>query len=716
MLGTSPLNTTLLATDTGEAAQAETNRSTELIRIGCTVRAIVEQSGDLIAITCNVYQRTESGGDLLHIAQVANPVCDRELLQVSQHAFNPAPNRFMRARFAKGFDGEKYAIRIFVAGVELCNVVRTCEVHFAEEESAKASLYLREPCGAIDLYQYYNRHLVIYAQTDKFLYQVFSGIIDMPKIDYSGRLRVLNATKDRSKSVEELSIDTIHSIGYWSSSIFGEEEDYETKNAQLTDRLSTIPASFDFDAREQAYLTSWLPKPVADWTLKDCDVYEANMSLEMSSAVSIVNRVEIELHHQFDRLIHREISFNYRYLNFMSDFDYIIRVAAEGAAPKLADVQSAANGGGWTTGEWWVKGTPQPGVYNGIRWKAAEYKYDYEPTGEKDENGHDIVNVVQIPIGSDSNLYALAASWKAMRRWKQAIDEKYTIVLQNPESITIHGEKKEKVTYSIKHESDDDKVARNWGSEKHYKRPKGVKQLNGDYATNIDNVIPGEFTNGCRVAMQIGYTRMLESHRQNTLTMDCKFLPFASLTHTVHVATKRFDANVKISAYSHSWDFTSKRGKTTLTGKFFMNPASGEQAFSKVEPPTKRPQLHCNTFQQDFILNDYVVPYGVEVIEQDPNADKDEDEKKEEEEKDKGNSITIGKPKFKLYECNGYVRKETGYTFKGTKMKRGIAFRVETPDIEEESTDTLDVDVAAQVFNLAIPHNEPFPRLTCHKK
>ncbi|WP_144353360.1 hypothetical protein, partial [Snodgrassella alvi] len=65
MLGTSPLNTTLLATDTGEAVQAETNRSTELIRIGCTVRAIVEQSGDLIAITCNVYQRTESGGDLL---------------------------------------------------------------------------------------------------------------------------------------------------------------------------------------------------------------------------------------------------------------------------------------------------------------------------------------------------------------------------------------------------------------------------------------------------------------------------------------------------------------------------------------------------------------------------------------------------------------------------------------------------------------------------
>ncbi|WP_239372620.1 hypothetical protein [Snodgrassella gandavensis] len=715
MLGSSLLNNTLLATDSGDTAQAATSDGIELIRIGCTVRAI-EQSEDLITLTCHVYQKTDSGGDLLNIAQVVNPVCDSELLQLSQQVLNPAPNRFMRARCAQGFDGEKYAIRIFVGGVELCNVVRTCEVHFAESESATASLYLRESCGAIDIYQYYNRQIVIYAQTDKYLYPIFSGLIDMPKIDYSARLRILNATKDRSKSVEKLSIDTIHGIGYWSPSIFGEEQNYETKNAQLTDRLSTIPASLDFDAREQAHLTSWLPKPVADWTLSDCDVYEANMTLEMSSAVSIVNRVEIELHHQFDRLIHREISFSYRYLSFMNDFDYIIKVAAEGPAPKLADVQSAANGGGWTTGEWWVKGTPPPGVYNGVIWKAADYKYDYEPTGEKDENGHDIVNVVQIPIGSDSNLYALAASWKAMRRWKQAIDEKYIIVLQNQESIAIHGEKKEKVTYSINHESDDDKMARNWGSEKHYKRPKGIKQLNGDYTTNIDNVIPGEFANGYQVAVQIGYTRMLESHRQNSITMDCKFLPFASLTHSVHVDTKRFNANVKITAYSHSWDFTSKRGKTTLTGKFFMNPGSCTQTFSQVEPPRERPQLPCETFQQEFVLNDYIVPYGVDVIEQDPNADKDEDEKKEEEEKDKGNSAIIGKPKFKLYECNGYVRKETGYTFKGTKMKRGIAFRVQTPDIEEKSTDTLDVNAADQTFNLAIPHNEPSPQLTCHKK
>ncbi|WP_239365958.1 hypothetical protein [Snodgrassella communis] len=711
MLGLSSLNTTLLATEISLNAQAAPGQTgTELLSIGCTAYSR-QQTGELLALACHVC--VDNSGELLSIAQMVKPTSDTELIQIGQQVLNPVPNRYMRARFAKGFDGEKYAIRIFVAGVELCNVVRTCEVHFAEDESATASLYLREPCGAIDLYQYYNRQIVIYAQTDKYLYPIFSGIIDMPKIDYSNRLRILSATKDRSKSVEALSIDTIHSIGYWSPSIFGEEQNYETKNAQLTDRLSTIPASFDFDAQGKAHLTSWLPKTVPDWTLNDCDIYEANMALEMSSAVSIVNRVEIELHHQFDRLIHREISFSYRYLNFMSDFDYIIRVAAEGPAPKLADVLSAANGGGWTTGEWWVKGTPPPGVYNGIRWKAADYKYDYQPTGEKDENGHDIVNVVQIPIGSDSNLYALAASWKAMRRWKQAIDEKYSIVLQNQESIAIHGEKKEKVIYSIKHESDNDKTARNWGSEKHYKRPKGTKQPNGDYTTNIDNIIAGEFANGYRVAVQIGYTKMLESHRQNSITMDCKFLPFASLTHTAHIATKRFNANVKIAAYSHSWDFTSKRGKTTLTGKFFINPGSRKQTFSEAEPPAKRPQLPCEAYQQNFILKDYTVPYGVEVIEQDPNADKDEDEKEEEHQ---GNAIIIGKPKFKLYECSGYVRKETGYVYKGNKMKRGIAFRVPLPDIEEKSTDTLDVNAADQTLNLAIPHNEPFPRLTCLKK
>lgn len=710
MLGLSSINSKVLATDKGNPAAAVSD--TELLRISCSVHAR-KQRDDLLELTCNVFQKVDSGGELLSLAQTVNPTDGEELLQLSQQVLNPAFNRYMRGRFASGFDGENYAIRIFIAGIELCNVFRTCEVHFAEGESATASLYLLEPCGALDLYEYFNKPLAIYAQTDKYLYPIFTGIVDMPKIDYSQRMRNLSATKDRSTSVEKLNIATIHSIGYWSSSIFGEEADYETKNAQLTDRLSTIPASFDFDALGQMHVTSWLPKTVADWTLGACEVYDNNMSLEMSSAVSIINHVEIELHHQYDRLIHRQISFFYRYLSFTSDYDFIVRAAAEGPAPRVTDVQSAANGGGWTTGEWKLRGTPPPGVYNGIRWRAAEYKYDYEPTGEKDAQGRDIVNVVQTQIGTDSNLYALEANWKAMRRWKQAIDEKYTVIVQNQNSIACHGEKKQKIVYSIKHESDDDKIAKNWGNEKHYKLPRGTKQPNGDYTINIDNIIPGEFSNGYQVAVQIAYTKMLESHRQNSISMDCKFLPFASLMHTVHVNNQRFNTKVKVSAYSHSWDFTSKRGRTTLTGKFFMNPGSDNRTLSGTQKPPARPALTGETYEPKITLQDYVIPYKMEVIETDPNANKDPDEI-EEDINDSGK--VIEKNKFRLYKCNGYVRRETGYIFKGVKVKRSYAFRVITPDIEEKSTDTQDADGGKQILNMAIPHNEPFPSFTCRKK
>ena len=710
MLGLSSINSKVLATDKGNPAAAVSD--TELLQISCSVHAR-KQRDDLLELTWNVFQKVDSGGELLSLAQTVNPTDGEELLQLSQQVLNPAFNRYMRGRFASGFDGENYAIRIFIAGIELCNVFRTCEVHFAEGESATASLYLLEPCGALDLYEYFNKPLAIYAQTDKHLYPIFTGIVDMPKIDYSERMRSLSAIKDRSTSVEKLNIATIHSIGYWSSSIFGEEADYETKNAQLTDRLSTIPASFDFDALGQMHVTSWLPKTVADWTLGACEVYDNNMSLEMSSAVSIINHVEIELHHQYDRLIHRQISFFYRYLSFTSDYDFIVRAAAEGPAPRVTDVQSAANGGGWTTGEWKLRGTPPPGVYNGIRWRAAEYKYDYEPTGEKDAQGRDIVNVVQTQIGTDSNLYALEANWKAMRRWKQAIDEKYTVIVQNQNSIACHGEKKQKIVYSIKHESDDDKIAKNWGNEKHYKLPRGTKQPNGDYTINIDNVIPGEFSNGYQVAVQIAYTKMLESHRQNSISMDCKFLPFASLMHTVHVNNQRFNTKVKVSAYSHSWDFTSKRGRTTLTGKFFMNPGSDNRTLSGTQKPPARPALTGETYEPKITLQDYVIPYKMEVIETDPNANKDPDEI-EEDINDSGK--VIEKNKFRLYKCNGYVRRETGYIFKGVKVKRSYAFRVITPDIEEKSTDTQDADGGKQILNMAIPHNEPFPSVTCRKK
>lgn len=712
MLGLSSLNSKVLATDKGNPTAAVAVPGTELLQISCSVHAR-EQRDDLLELTCNVFRQVDSGGELLSIAQTVNPADGEELLQLSQQVLNPAVNQYMRGRFASGFDGKNYAIRIFIAGIELCNVFRTCEVHFAEGESATANLYLLEPCGALDLYEYFNKPLAIYAQTDKYLYPIFTGIVDMPTINFSERVRSLSATKDRSSAVEKLNIATIHKIGYWSSSIFGEEADYETKNAQLTDRLSTIPASFDFDALGQMHVTSWLPKTVADWTLGACEVYDNNMSLEMSSAVSIVNHVEIELHHQFDRLIHRQIGFYYRYLSFISDYDFIVRSAAEGPAPKVTDVQSAANGGGWTTGEWQLRGTPPPGVYNGIRWRAADYKYDYEPTGEKDAQGRDIVNVVQTQVGTDSNLYALEAIWKAMRRWKQAIDEKYTVIVQNQNSIACHGEKKQKMVYSIKHESDDDKIARNWGNEKHYKLPRGTKQPNGDYTINIDDVIPGEFRNGYQVAVQIAYTKMLESHRQNSINMECKFLPFVNLMQTVHVNNNRFNTRVKVSAYSHSWDFTSKRGKTTLTGKFFMNPGSGNRTLSGTQKPPARPVLTGETYKREFILEDYVIPYNTDVIETDPNANKDPDEIEE----DKGgNSIIIGKDKFKLYECNGYVRRETGYEYKGVKTKRSYAFRVITPDIEEKSTNTLDADGGNQILDMAVPHNEPFPSFTCRKK
>lgn len=713
MLGLSPLNTFLLATADNE--QGAEYAGTELLKICCSVHSR-QQTGELLAISRSVYRKVDTGGDLLSIARIVNPVADAEILQLSQHVLNRAHNRFMRANFAKGFDGEKYAIRIFIAGIELCNAVRSCEVHFTEKESATANLYLLEPCGQLDLYQYYNQPIVIFAQTDKYLYQVFSGVVDMPKIDYSERLRNITATHDRSKSVEKMSLDTIHHIGYWSESVFGEEKNYETKNAQLTDRLSTIPVSFDYDAKGQGHLTSWLPKTKEDWHLGGCDIYLENMSLELSSAVSLVNRVEIELHHQYDRLIHREITFSYRYLNFMSDYDYIVRVAAESPAPKLADVVSAANGGGWITGKWATKGAPPPGYYNGILWRAADYHYSYQPTGEKDKDGNNIVNIVQTADSKDSELYALSASWHAIKRWKQAVDEKYSIVVLNQPSISIHGEKKEKVTYGIKHDSNEDKTAKNWGNEKHYKLPMGVLQPNGDYATNVDKVIPNGFADGYQVAVQIAYTRMLESHRQNSINLDCKFLPFISLTDTVHIQTNRFNANVKVAAYSHSWDFRSKRGKTTLTGKFFMNPASNSKEFSPVCQPVNRPVLPSEPYQNKFILKDYAIAYGVEIIEQDPDEDKNEDEDEDKEDKQDGNSWAgVGQSKFRLDKANGYVRKETGYTFKGKRVLRGLAFRVEVPSVEEKSTDTLDVNGVSQTIYVDIPHNEPYAHLTCLK-
>lgn len=700
MLNNSGLNSTVLATE-----HMSKNEPVELLALAQTVESR-QESGMLLDLAQTVIsvQELETRLDL---AQTVNSVVDSILLDLAQTVIGNADFAPMHGSQSIGMEGLNYAVKVYINGDELdpCRMLRSCEISYSEGESAKATLYLKEDCGQVDMYLYYNQLITIYAQNEKYTYPLFTGIVDIPDIDFMKRTRTITASNDRSNAVEKLGADTVRKIGYWCESVFGELDQYDSLNAELTDRLSTIPASFDFDPRGQAVLTPWKPKTKPDWVLSNCDCYYRQFNFKLGGATSLINQVEIEVHHQFDRLFHRENYYSYNYCGFQSDIDYVVNVRHEGPPPKFDDIYSVASSGGWLVGNFQTKGTPPSGWYGTIYFSAADYEYDYQPTGSKDANGNPIVNVVQVAkTKAKGDLYAMWANWRAMRRWKQAVDEKYPIVIKNTASIRLHGVKSEKLSYTIKHDADKSKLARNWGNEKKYFLPKGERQPNGDYTINVDEVIPNEFARAMQVIYQAAYTKILESHRHNELSLIAKFAPAITLDNTIFVDTDKFTGNVKVKSYTHKFNFLSLLGETELTGACYVNPLSNSSKLTAFPNPPSRPELPLASYKPYIKLNDYVVPYGQQIIENDPDEDINPEDREEEKPQDPNHSeIIIGSTPFKLYECQGYVRIETGYYYHDKKVKRGYAFRIQTPDIEEASTDTAEVDAGETSIEVDVP-------------
>lgn len=695
MLSTSSLNTFLLATGGGDGG----GELVRLLELSQSVTSRIE-TGRFLALAQSV-SGSEKYAYETGVSQTVNAIAGGHLVAITQQVLGDAWFRPMHGQHSIGFDGENYTIRVFVGGKEVdpCHLLKTCEISYSENEAATASLFVKEDCGLIDLYKFYNQRIQIFAQSKTYIYPLFDGVVDTPEIDLLARSRMLTATNDRNGSIEKLSNEALSQIGYWCESVFGEMENYTSQNAQLADRLSTIPASFDFNANGQGVLSSWLPKNQPDWVLHNCDCYARNSSFKLNPATGIVNRAEVRVYHQYERLFHREVAFSYVYNGYTSDFEFVLNVPHEGPPPTFNDVFSAATGAGWLVGNFRSKGTPPSGWYGNIYFNAAEYEYEYQPTGESDRNGNPIVNVVQVAKTSLHDLYAMSASWTAAKRWKQSIEESYDLVIQNSASMRIHGTRTEKFSYTIKHDASKSKLAARWGNEKKYSRPEGKQMDNGDYVVLLDNVLPNEYSRAMECIYNVVYTKILETHRNNELSLCVKFAPKISLADTVGIDTNRYVGHVKIMSYVHKFDFMALLGATELVGANFSNPTEAEKELTPAPNPPYRPALPLYKYDSSIRLRDYVVPYRQKIIELEPDDDTDDRAT---------NFIPVGTGRngFKLYNCNGYVRAETGHIYKGYSVKRGYAFRVQTDDIEAGSTDTLNLEGHSSEIEVVVPNNK----------
>jgi len=168
--------------------------------------------------------------------------------------------------------------------------------------------------------------------------RLFSGIIDTPVLDFTGRRIGLRCTDDLQGVVEAMDAAAIEAAipaGYYSPAIF----DPAARGwSRAQDRLSTVPASLDLTPAGALRLTAWQPKTVADIAFTAAHLLDGSLAVSIAGAHQLTNSVAIDFGYRFPRVKAETYAVGYDYVNAgtISDFSaalswFLQRAAVESA-------------------------------------------------------------------------------------------------------------------------------------------------------------------------------------------------------------------------------------------------------------------------------------------------------------------------------------------------------------------------------------------------
>ena len=483
----------------------------------------------------------------------------------------------------------------------------------------------------------------------------------------SDRRHLLNNAMPRS---------VLDGIGYTSVSAHG--NGFKDRDDELRARLETIPASYEYDARGIGYLTPWLPKDTADFVMGPCFVYAREPSVTLASVGRVVNQVRIKFENRYSRQQQRDLQYQ-----FYSDCN-VCNYGRYGLPPKSEMVATAAKGAGWAVGDMRLVGLEPGGWYGcgtvkGFVWvpkvtrtTGAKPRADINGNVVRDHNGNEVMDVASVSVTDYTDMYAREAEWKASKRWVQNITEALDITLKNDASIARYELLEENLSYAVVHEYNDEA----WGKD--YQTPSvpaGFARLaNGDYYRDVDNISAGEYDKTLQVALNTAYTKILSSHRDNTLDLQVKMMPDIDLRHTHRIEHPHFKGNAKVYSFAHTFDMSAGIGKTDVTYKFYQS-ADGGGIRPLTVPARKR---YNGTARSDRLirLGSMVLPDGGAV----DNADK----------------------------YQGQIMRQLANRI--GDYRETVMFKVVTPAVEAGSTDTAVVD-NTHTQNVGIPNDNVEIRL-----
>jgi len=548
-------------------------------------------SGQLVAIEQGIILRISGAGSLVDIEQSITNSASGALIEIEQ--------RINSAGIISVVD--KYGFNCFITvggvAIESDKIHGLISISRAENSAAIASFQIIPDSGTLDLNWWRGKTVLIDIETVAGINRIYTGTVDIPEIDLINGVLLVRCTNRRNEQINSgMSRSTLNFIGQWHSSIFEDADDFAD---ELSYRLRTITKTVDFDAYNQLFISDFLPKSSADFTLSSSEIYRRQPTLELASRGRLINKVNLDFGYSYVRLRHRIRNFTlsgptHCEVMFTNGLGFLTR---EG-------ITSSINSFGWAVqnnsitfvsippdGKYYCDTVPT-GMNNYFNWRKKTKtsdivaKKDSDCNVVTDSNGATIYEAKNIKIVDSGILYAMSASWGAAKDFAQDIAQEYLVTITAPQSIAQYGEIEQNQSNGHAYDYDSTDFERT----KKYTIPAGFTSNGGGEDSFLDQKgTLADFSEAFTCAVNIAQTTIKKSHRDNHVTFERSIWPEIDLRHTVSTTAGLIQATGKVSNIQHDIDINKRFAETTV--KISFSQSVGSSADSSITIPTAVPSI-----------------------------------------------------------------------------------------------------------------------------
>jgi hypothetical protein len=531
--------------------------------------------GAIMDIAQEVELRISGSGTLIELDQTVTTQATSGsllLLEVEQKVPTPAEAAF--------YDKNGWDLVVSLGGFNIPrDTIQECEVVHGINDDSRAIVKLNPRAATYNLYSYQGRPLIISVRTTGGFQRIFTGIVDIPRVEVVNEKIILEGVSVRETLIRNTMTPFVAGIGYYSETVFGPRNNVYQ---EMNDRMSTIPYDLDFDPYGNWSVTSWTPKGTADITLGNSALYrEREPEVRIESAREVVNRVGIVLNYAYQRLHQASLSYNWN--PGLQPCDYL---TTGNTLPNREMVRNAAGSAGWRVTnmsftDLWPSGWYHCGGVS-IGWVNSFVESFIRNNPATDGSGNNYSNSQMISTFNINQLLCQGAQWTCKKRFTQNVQETYILTVDSPQSQALYGVREKNENLSLQAEFD----ASQWEDESLYDTEfSGTKiaQSTTNYYVNMDTENT-ELNNAMTTMLNKSRTTILASHRDTEIAFTTFVNPNYQLRHTIRLNTTRIEAKGKVRGIVHKF---TPDGEATSTVRLALYRSVGSQADSALVPVTR---------------------------------------------------------------------------------------------------------------------------------